>query len=106
MLSKTTSLGQYLRELRMEKGKTLHEVSKGVDIDSPLLSKIERSERLPTLQQVKRLSRFYKITETSLKIKMAAEKIVKDYGLNATTYDAIKLVEEQLVEYGKKPSNT
>ena len=61
ILTMTISLGQYLRELRIGKGKTLHEVSKGVDIDSPLLSKIERSERLPTLLQVKKLSRFYEV---------------------------------------------
>ena len=100
-----TSLGQYLRELRKEKEETLHGVSKGTDIDSPLLSKIERSERLPTLDQLKRLSLFYNVAEASLKAKLAAERIVKDYGLNNTTYDAIRLVEEQLLEYGKKPSN-
>lgn len=106
MSAKKTSLGQYLRELRKEKEETLHGVSKGTDIDSPLLSKIERGERLPTSDQLKRLSRFYKVAEASLKAKLAAEKIVKDYGLNDTTYDAIRLVEEQLVEYGKKPSNS
>lgn len=106
MSIKKTSLGQYLRELRKEKEETLHGVSKGTDIDSPLMSKIERGERLPTSDQLKRLSRFYKVAEASLKAKLTAEKIIKDYGLNDTTYDAIRLVEEELVEYGKKPSNS
>ena len=35
-----SDLGQHLRELRKAKGQTLHQVSKGSDIDSPLLSKI------------------------------------------------------------------
>jgi transcriptional regulator with XRE-family HTH domain len=100
------NLGQYLRVLRKQKNQTLHGVSKETDIDSPLLSKIERGERLPTLEQLKRLSRFYKIPETSLLAKLAAEKIVKDYGISNTTYDAIRIVEEQLVEFGKKPSRT
>ena len=104
-MSKIT-LGEYLRELRKQKDETLHGVSKGTDIDSPLISKIERGERLPTLDQLKKFSKFYKISEASLKAKLAAEKIVKEYGLNDTTYDAIRLVEEQLVEYGKKPSNS
>lgn len=97
-----STLGQYLRELRKERKETLHQVSKGTDIDSPLLSKIERGERLPTLEQLKRLSEFFKVSEPSLKIKHTAEKILKEYGVNEITYDAIKLVNEQLVPYIKK----
>jgi len=95
-------LGKYLRELRNLKGETLHQVSKGTDIDSPLLSKIERSERLPTLDQIKRLARYYKISEEKLKIQHVAEKILKDYGINDITFNAVKLVNEQLINYNKK----
>jgi transcriptional regulator with XRE-family HTH domain len=98
-------LGQYLRGLRKEKNETLHEVAKGTDIDSPMLSKIERGERLPTAEQLKRLSKFYKVSEESLKVKHTAEKILKEYGINETTYEAIQLVNEQLVEYIKKPKS-
>ena len=58
-------LGQYLRELRKDKGQTLHQVSKETDIDSPLLSKLERGERLPTVEQLKRLAMFYKVSDSS-----------------------------------------
>lgn len=102
MNGKKSDLGQYLRELRKEKNETLHQVSKGTDIDSPLLSKIERGERLPTLDQLKRLSKFYKISEAGLKVKHTAEKILKEFGVNDTTYDAIQLVNEQLTTYAKK----
>lgn len=97
-----SDLGKYLRELRKEKGQTLHQVSKGTDIDSPLLSKLERGERLPTLDQLKRLSKFYKVSEASLKVKHTAEKILKEYGANDITYLAIQLVNEQLAPYVKK----
>jgi transcriptional regulator with XRE-family HTH domain len=97
-----SDLGQYLRELRKEKGQTLHQVSKGTDIDSPLLSKLERGERLPTLDQLKRLSKFYKVSEASLKVKHTAEKILKEYGANDITYLAIQLVNKQLAPYVKK----
>lgn len=102
MNAQKSDLGQYLRELRKERKETLHQVSKGTDIDSPLLSKIERGERLPTLEQLKRLSKFFKISESSLKVKHAAEKILKEYGVNEITYDAIQLVNEQLAPYIKK----
>lgn len=96
-----SELGQYLRELRKERNETLHQVSKGTDIDSPLLSKIERGERLPTLEQLKRLSDFFKVSEAKMKVKHTAEKIIKEYGVNETTLDAIQLVNEQLTNYVK-----
>jgi len=105
MNNSKSDLGQYLRELRKERGETLHQVSKGTDIDSPMLSKIERGERLPTSEQLKRLAKFYKVSEAYLKVKHTAEKILKQYGANKTTYDAIQLVNEQLTPYAKKSKN-
>lgn len=97
-----SDLGQHLRELRKAKGQTLHQVSKGSDIDSPLLSKIERGERLPTQEQIKKLSKYFKVAESELKIMATAEKIIKEYGVNDATYDAVSLVMEQITPYLKK----
>ena len=97
-----SELGQYLRELRKDKGQTLHQVSVGTDIDSPLLSKLERGERLPTAEQIKKLSKYYKVSEADLKVKVTAERIIKEYGVNDTTYDAVNLVMEQITPYVKK----
>lgn len=100
--SVNSELGQYLRELRKDKRQTLHQVSVGTDIDSPLLSKLERGERLPTDGQIKKLAKYYKIAETALKIKATAERIIKEYGVNDTTYEAVNLVMEQITPYIKK----
>jgi transcriptional regulator with XRE-family HTH domain len=102
MSSQKSNLAEYLRGLRKGRGETLHQVSKGTDIDSPMLSKIERGERLPTNEHLKRLAKFYKVSEANLKVKHTAEKILKEYGVNETTYDAIQLVNEQLTPYAKK----
>ena len=64
-----------------------------------MLSKIERGERLATNKQLKRLAAFYKVSEESLKVKHTAEKFLKEYGINETTYDAIQLVNEQIAPY-------
>ena len=97
-----SDLGKYLRELRQEKGQTLHQVSKVTDVDSPLLSKLERGERLPTAEQIKKLAKHYKVSEADLKIKATAERIIKEYGVNDTTYGAVNLVMEQITPYIKK----
>jgi len=51
---------------------------------------------------LKRLATFYKVSEAFLKVKHTAEKILKEYGANETTYDAIQLVNEKLTIYSKK----
>lgn len=91
-----STLGLHLRELRKSRSETLHQVSKGTDIDSPLLSKIERGERLPTNEQVVRLSEYFGIELSNLKAQQTAERILKEYGANETTFQAIQLVSEEL----------
>jgi HTH-type transcriptional regulator, competence development regulator len=90
------NLGNYLRVLRKERDLTLHQVAIGVDVDSPLLSKLERSERLPTTEQVKRLATFFDLNENELLAKVAAVRIIKEYGLGEVTQQAVKMVQEQL----------
>ena len=96
-----SGLGQHLRKLRKEKGQTLHQVSKEADIDSPLLSKIETGERLPTDEQVKKLAVHYTIPESELLVMATAEKIIKEYGINVVTYHAVNLVMEHITPYLK-----
>ncbi|MDO9580647.1 MAG: helix-turn-helix transcriptional regulator [Bacteroidales bacterium] len=96
-----SELGQYLRELRKNNDQTLHQVSQGTDIDSPLLSKLERGERLPTAEQIKKLSKHFKVSESKLKVLATAEKIIKDYGANQVTLEAISIVQEEIVKYIK-----
>ena len=95
----TSNLGQYLRKLRKAKKETLHQVSKEVDIDSPMISKIERGERLPTFDQIRRFSQYFGVSEVSLKEMRIAEKILKEYGFNDTTYNAIQIVNRQLTTH-------
>ena len=98
----TSNLGQFIRKLRKERHLTLHQVAIGVDFDSPMISKIERGERLATTDQAKRLASFFKIDENDLLIRLTAEKIIKEYGANEVTLNAASLVQEQIVNYNKK----
>ena len=98
----TKNVGDLLRALRTQHEKTLHEVSRGTDIDSPLISKIERGERLPTLDQVKKFAKYYKISEKDLTVQLTAARIIREYGFTDTTYDAVSLVKEQIVLYKKR----
>lgn len=94
-------LGEYLRGVRKERNETLHQVSQGTDIDSPMLSKIERGERLPTSEQIKKIAKHFKVPENNLRSKLTAEKILREYGANEVTLDAISIVKEEIVKYVK-----
>lgn len=93
------NLGQTIRQLRIQKKVTLHKVSIGADIDMTLLSKIERCERLPTVDQLKRLCAYFEASESVFMAMLISNKIIKDYGINSTTYDAIQMVHEQFASY-------
>lgn len=95
------NIGQIIRGLRSDKGETLHQVAKNTDIDMTMLSKLERGERLPTLEQTKRIASYYNIDENKLIAQLTAERIIKDYGMNENTLNAISLVKEQLLPYLK-----
>lgn len=96
-----SDFGQSIRNLRKERNLTLHQVAVGVDVDSPMLSKIERGERLATMEQAKRLAAFFEIDENHLLTRLTAEKIIKDYGANELTLNAVQMVQEQLLNYSK-----
>ncbi len=85
--------------MRIQKKVTLHKVATGADIDMTLLSKIERSERFPSFDQLKRLSDYFKANETLLKALLISGKIIKEYGLTPTTLDAIQMVNEKFASY-------
>lgn len=93
-----SELGQYIRNLRTQTNLTLHQLSKEVDIDSPMLSKIERGERLPTSEQIKKIAKHFKVSENNLRSRLTAEKILRKYGANDVTLNAISIVKEEIVK--------
>ena len=94
--------GDILKNTRLKRQETLHQLSMGTDIDVTLLSKFERNVRFPTNDQLERISRYFRISEVELKSIVISNKIVKEYGINDVTQKAIQLVSEQLTSYFSK----
>lgn len=93
------SIGLYVKHLRTEQNKTLHQVAMDTNIDATLLSKIERGSRFATGEQLSKLAQFFDIPLEKLQSKAIAEKIIKEYGLNETTVNALHLVQEVFESY-------
>ena len=99
------NFGDTIKSIRLKRQETLHQLSMGTDIDMTLLSKFERNVRFPTNDQLKRISKYLTIPEKELKSIVISSKIIKEYGINDTTYEAVQLVKEQLVPYIDLPRN-
>ena len=89
-------LAAQLRQLRRKKGVPLRMVGAATDIDPALLSKIETGERLPTVQQIKRLAAFHEVSERTLLATRTATDIVNRYGRAPELQKALRVVKAYL----------
>jgi HTH-type transcriptional regulator, competence development regulator len=96
------TFGETIRALRNERGEPLRVVAAAVEIDSTLLSKIERGDRLPTPAQIGKFAKYFGVPLDELTAKAIADKIVGEYGHHSATLQAIKIVKERVSPYLKE----
>ncbi|MED4262036.1 helix-turn-helix transcriptional regulator [Priestia aryabhattai] len=59
-------LGKKLKDLRKQKGLSLTEVGKAVDLSHNFLSEVERGKKQPSLEKIRLLANLYEINEDEL----------------------------------------
>lgn len=91
--------GDIIKNTRLKRHETLHNLSMGTNIDVTLLSKIERNVRFPTNKQVESISRYFNLSEIELKSLVVSGKIIKEYGVSDVTQKAVQLVIEEIASY-------
>lgn len=99
--NKTT--GEILREKREKKGLLLRHVSAKLDIDTAILSKIERGERKASKEQIIKLAKILDLDKEKLVIQYLSEKILYEIKDEELGEKALK-VAEQKIKYIKKNS--
>ena len=95
------AISETLLNARKSKGLILRKVASEVDIDQSLISKFEKGERKPTIEQIEKLASFYQIPKHQLLVDVISEKVynqVKDLDFA----NEILKVAEQKVIYNKK----
>lgn len=70
------SLGEKIRTIRETKNLLLRQVAAHLEIDTALISKIERGERRLTREQVIKLAKFYKVAEEDLLTLWLSDKLL------------------------------
>lgn len=92
------SLGSIIRSYREQKGKTLCEVAEYLNIDTGLLSKIERGKRNATLEQINQFAKYFRLKKKDLLVAWMSDKIIFDCGDIEMLKDVLKVTEGK-VEY-------
>lgn len=98
------STGEILREKREEKGLLLRHVSAELDIDTAILSKIERSERKATKEQILKLAEILDLDKDNLIIQYLSEKILYEIKDEELGSKALKVAEKKMKYINKNKS--
>lgn len=93
-INKTT--GEILREKREEKGLLLRHVSAKLDIDTAILSKIERGERKASKEQILKLAEILDLNKDDLLIQYLSEKILYEIKDEELGSKALKAAERKI----------
>ncbi|MGG5570625.1 helix-turn-helix domain-containing protein [Myroides odoratimimus] len=103
-MTHTNTLGEFIREARESKGLLLRHVCAELDIDTAILSKIERSERKATKEQIIKLAEILDLNKENLLVQYLSEKILFEIKDEELGEKALKVAEQQ-IKYINKQNN-
>ncbi|TBN00914.1 XRE family transcriptional regulator [Hyunsoonleella flava] len=90
------TIGQILRNKRLNLGLLLRQVSAYVDIDQAILSKIERNERKPTKEMLEKLAEILKLDKDELLIQFISDKIAYEIVDEDCASKVLKVAEKKI----------
>ena len=96
------TFGEYIREIREEKQLLLREVASQMNIDTALLSKIERGTRMARKEQAEALAKVLKQNKSELLQYWLADKIVYMLKEEKNITEILKIVEQKINRLSKK----
>jgi len=92
--------GEILRACREKKGLLLRQVAAVLEMDTAILSKVERGERKATREQILKLAEILDLNKQELLIHYLSEKIAYELVDEEVASQTLKVAEEK-VEYLK-----
>lgn len=94
------SLGQRIRELREKRGVLLRQLAAFVEVDTALISKLERGERRATREQILKIAEFLRVQENDLIKLWLADKIMDSLEDESNSIEVLRYVLKQLEKKG------
>lgn len=90
------SFGEYLRNRREQLGLPLRKVAAELDIDTSVLSKIERSERVATKEMLPTLAKTLEVQDKEIQIEFIQSTVISQLGDLEFLADGLKNVLKKL----------
>lgn len=90
------TVGQIIRAKREAQGLLLRQVAAHLDIDQAILSKIERSERKPTKDNIYKLSEILKLDKDELMVQFMSDKIAYEIADEDCANRVLKVAEKKV----------
>lgn len=90
------SFGETIRNIRESKGLLLRQVAAALEIDTALISKIERGERTARREQVSQLALVLKVPEERLMVIWLSDKLYGIVQEESFAYKALKKTEKRI----------
>ena len=102
--SSAVAFGEWLRQLREQKGELLREVAAAAEMDLAHLSKIELGQRTPTEEQTLKLAKFFGVPANEMQARWIAERFRSNFGDYPAAQEAIEILAEEAGIYRAKRS--
>jgi len=84
------TFGEYIRKSREDKGLPLRKVAAALDIDTSILSKIERNERRATIEMIPLLAESLDKVEKEVELQFIQSAVITDLGELKHLKDGLK----------------
>ena len=95
-------LGDKIRQVRESKGLLLRQAAAHLEVDTALVSKLERGERRPQREQVIKLAEFLKVDSNELLILWMADKVSDFVSNDELGLKALEIVKKELIKNDHK----
>ncbi|PKQ68544.1 transcriptional regulator [Labilibaculum manganireducens] len=95
------SIGDIIRKKREEKGMLLRQLAAMVEVDSAILSKIERGERKARREQIINIAKALELDEKRMLIEFLSENIAYEIIDEDSATDVLRVAESK-VKYFRK----
>ena len=96
------TIGERIRQLRKEQGLLIREVAAKLSMDTALLSRIERGERIPKKDQVLKLAKLFKADKDEFLILYLSDKVVSEVKKEGLAPEALKAAEVKVKNLNRK----
>ena len=96
------TVGKILRKYREQKGLLLREVAAALSIDTALLSKYERNERIPSKEQLANFSKYYNADNDVLLVAWLSDRVASEVKGEPLAQKALKAAEKKVITINKK----